>query len=90
MISGDKVTPGGGSSIIVQDLFGLSEYINTKIPDNDSLAPGLSIGTKPYRLTAAEYKIEEGVNVSRIYITPSLPAVPPLPAFSPITVRPPK
>lgn len=87
LISGDKVTASGGSSIIVQDLFGLSEYINITIPDNDSLAPGLCIGTKPYRLTAANYTIEDGVNVSGISITPSLSAD--LPAFSPIIVRPP-
>lgn len=89
LLSGDKITPKDNNSITVQNLFGLSQYVNSDIPDDPALQPGLSIGTSSYRLTKATYSISETTNknVSGISIQPGLCAN--LDAYSPIFVRPP-
>ena len=93
LISGPQPQTGTGTSIIVvQDLFGLDNYVNgPKIPDKLGIRPSITIGTQPaYELVRAKYGVcvKTGKNISTISLSRSLGTVVVSP-FSDIRIKPP-
>lgn len=86
LVTGNQVTQPG-TSIVVQNVFGLGEYINNPIPSNSELAPGVCFGTSSRQLVEAFYTNENGKNVAGICVTPAINFT--LEPFSTIRIAPP-
>ena len=69
LLSGPNEIKSGGTCIVVQDLFGFENYVNKPdFPQNDSLAPGVCIGTGgSYKLVNVRFneKNEKTLSISR-------------------------
>ena len=92
LISGPK-RQTGTSIIVVQDLFGLDNYVNGPgIPNKPGIRPTITIGEQPpYELVRATYGVcvKTGKNISTIGISPSLVSGRGVSPFSDIRIKPP-